>query len=227
MSKPRTLGELLAQAADATGSRMHVSIPARVLKYDAAKQSVDVQPAVKDSVYEEDGSRSAISIPIITAVPVLFPGGGAFRITFPIAVGDFVLLVFSDRSLDLWLKDGGGDVDPVDPRRHALSDAVAIPTIRPFSDPWESAPTNGVSVGADSGMAIHITSTGISLGEASAVDAVAMAAKVQAQLSALKTAISGAAVIGGDGGASFKAALVLALASWPASVGSTTVKVKG
>jgi hypothetical protein len=57
-------------------------------------------------------------------------------------------------------------------------------------------------------------------------DAVAMAAKVEAQLAALKNAISGAAVTAGDGGLAFKTNLMTALSSWPASVGSVTIKLK-
>jgi phage baseplate assembly protein V len=57
-------------------------------------------------------------------------------------------------------------------------------------------------------------------------DAVALASKVAAQLTALKSAISGAVVVPMDGGASFKATLLAALASWPASTASTKVKAE-
>jgi hypothetical protein len=57
-------------------------------------------------------------------------------------------------------------------------------------------------------------------------DSVAMAAKVQAALTALKTAISDAVVVPGDGGASLKTDIMASLASWPGSLGSVTVKLK-
>ena len=53
---------------------------------------------------------------------------------------------------------------------------------------------------------------------------VALANLVAAQLNALKTAINGAAVVPNDGGAAFKANLMTALASWPATVAATKTK---
>ena len=57
-------------------------------------------------------------------------------------------------------------------------------------------------------------------------DAVALASKVSAQLTALKAALTGAVVVPLDGGASFKASLLAALASWPAPVASAKVKAE-
>jgi hypothetical protein len=55
-------------------------------------------------------------------------------LVLPVSVGDTGLLVFADGSLDVWLARGGV-VDPLDDRHHALSDAVFIPGLRPFSNP--------------------------------------------------------------------------------------------
>ena len=59
-----------------------------------------------------------------------------------------------------------------------------------------------------------------------ATDGVALDSKVQAQLSALKSAISSAVVVPNDGGASLKSTIIAALSSWPGSVGSALVKAK-
>lgn len=56
-------------------------------------------------------------------------------------------------------------------------------------------------------------------------DFVALAASVATQLSNLKSAIAAAAVVAGDGGASFKAAIITSLSAWPGSVAATKVKV--
>ncbi len=61
-------------------------------------------------------------------------------------------------------------------------------------------------------------STEVLLGDAAASDPVAL----KSDLQTLKSAINGAAVAAGDGGAAFKANLLAALAAWPAS--STKVK---
>jgi hypothetical protein len=59
---------------------------------------------------------------------------------------------------------------------------------------------------------------------ASATQFVALASLVEAQLTALKTAISGAATVANDGGAAFKTNLLTALASWPATTAATKTK---
>lgn len=55
-------------------------------------------------------------------------------------------------------------------------------------------------------------------------DFVAMSTLVSSQLSAIKSAIAGAAVVPMDGGAAFKANILLALAAFPGPVASTNLK---
>lgn len=62
------------------------------------------------------------------------------------------------------------------------------------------------------------------LGALSAADFVALNGLVQSNLNALKTAISAAVVVTGDGGLSFKTTLLAALAGWPTSTAATKVK---
>ena len=64
------------------------------------------------------------------------------------------------------------------------------------------------------------------LGSDSAANYVALANLVATQLTALKTAISGAACTAGDGGAAFKTNLLSALSSWPGSVAAGKVKAE-
>lgn len=128
-----TLADVIRRAVDERDADLHVSLPGRVEKVvDADKGTVDVKPLVSDRV-EVEGVVRVISVPVVTNVPLMWPGGSRGGITWDIAVGDTVLLVFSDRSLDRWLAMGG-EVDPQDPRRHTLSDAVAIPGLRSFKE---------------------------------------------------------------------------------------------
>jgi hypothetical protein len=66
-------------------------------------------------------------------VPVIFPRAGEASLTFPVSPGDACLLLFIERSTDLW-KSVGGIVAPNDPRKFDLSDAVAIMGLMPFSE---------------------------------------------------------------------------------------------
>jgi hypothetical protein len=141
-SRTPSLGEIIRRALDARLAGVHVALPGRIEKYDAAKQKADVLPLVKTPEGE--------SMPVVCNVPIVFPGSGGFRITFPVKKGDVVLLVFSDRSLDIW-KSEGGEVDPRDTRQHALSDAVALVGLRSFDDPLEDVPTDSMKAGKDGG----------------------------------------------------------------------------
>jgi hypothetical protein len=149
-SRSPELSEVLDMVRASAVADVRVAIPARVERWDAAKQQVDCSPLVKNAYDDEDGVRQVEALPVIPNVPVVFPGGGGFRVTFPIAVGDTVLLVFSDKSLDKWLAVGGS-VDPSDDHAHNLSDAIAIPGLRDFAHPLTTAPGSTLDIGADAG----------------------------------------------------------------------------
>jgi len=128
-----TLPEMLRLAIRARLVDTHVALPGRVESYDAAKIAVNVKPLIKRGFVDEEGNRSTEELPVIPGVPLVFPGAGAYRITFPVKPGDLVLLVFSEASLDKW-KDLGTVVDPNDDRRNELIDAIAIPGLRSFKN---------------------------------------------------------------------------------------------
>jgi hypothetical protein len=103
---------------------VHTSLPGIIQSFDPAQQVATVQPAVKRFFV----AGGWIDLPPCMTVPVQFPRGGGFIITFPIAKGDECLLVFNERCIDGWW-DKGGSQQPPEDRRHDLSDAVAIPGI--------------------------------------------------------------------------------------------------
>lgn len=118
-----SLEEVIRIAMEARLADLHVSLPAKVVKYDKAKQTVNVEPQIKRKFAF---SGEVVTLPVINNVPVAFPRAGTARIIMPIKPGDVVQLVFSERSLDKW-KAATGAVDPEDPRKHDLSDAWAVP----------------------------------------------------------------------------------------------------
>jgi hypothetical protein len=75
------------------------------------------------------GVRTIESFPPLPNVPIIFPHGGGFTLTFPIAIGDECLLLFNDREIEQWLLNGAGQA-PVLGRTHDLSDAFALVGIR-------------------------------------------------------------------------------------------------
>lgn len=106
---------------------VNTSLPGIVVEYDASTNKATIQPALNKAYLS-----GAMAMPILENVPVMFPGGSGFYVTFPIVKGDYVLLIFCQRSLDLWLSVGG-QVTPNDPRKFDISDAIAIPGLQPFT----------------------------------------------------------------------------------------------
>lgn len=137
MNQAYTLADAVQSAIEQRLSEIHTCLPASVERYDGAKRQADVKPLVKRRF--TDGT--VLPMPIITNVPVVFLGSSDTVIHFPIKKGDTVLLVFAERSIDGWLS-AGGEVDPQDTRKFALSDAIAIPGLFPFnaSNPANSSP---------------------------------------------------------------------------------------
>lgn len=210
MSHTPTLDECITAAIESRLKEVHTGMPAKVTRYDVTKQLCDAAPLIKTRFLDESGAAIVQELPVVTNIPVVFPGSGNFGLTFPVAVGDVVWLAFSESSLDKW-KSQGGTVDPVDPRRHALADAVAVVGLRPFNSPF-AGDGQFITIGSKDGQAQFV----------------ALANKVLDELVLLKDVFTAWTPVPNDGGAVLKTALTtLITGGWPHSVASATVKIKG
>jgi hypothetical protein len=118
--------EALRRAVEYQLLGLHTAAPGRVESYDPATQRAKVKPLVPRVYADGQVQEQAI----LTSVPVIFPRTAAGSLTFQVARGDTVLLVFCERSIEEFLVTGGGS--PSKSRHHDLSDAVAIPGLFPF-----------------------------------------------------------------------------------------------
>jgi hypothetical protein len=100
---------------------LHTCLPGIVQSFDAAKQTAVVQPAIQ-RIFTNHGP---VNLPVCVDVPVAFPGGGGFYLTFPVKAGDECILLFSERAIDNWYASGGTQ-QPYEFRLHDLSDGIAI-----------------------------------------------------------------------------------------------------
>lgn len=125
--------DILRQAINYELSNVHTCLPARIVSYDYTRQKADVQPLLNKRYKTNQPQGEILPMPQITNVPVIFPRTAEFSIHFPIKEGDLVMLLFSERSIDLWLTVGG-QVTPQDPRKFDLSDAIALVGLYPFSE---------------------------------------------------------------------------------------------
>lgn len=150
---------------------LHTSMPGIVQSFDAAKQTASVQPAIRRVFVTRQGIEEVLEakdLPVLINVPVQFPRGGGFSLTFPVKKGDECLLVFTERSLDNWHKFGGVR-DPGARRFHSLSDAtvfVGISSIPNKVPSYDSVNTQlkkddgtaTVSINADSSIDVNADS---------------------------------------------------------------------
>lgn len=135
---------------DTISSQLRVAIPGIIQSFDADTQTCTVQPAIQERVQNPDLSYSWVSLPLLVDVPVQFPRGGGFSITFPLQKGDECLLVFSDMCLDSWWTSGEVG-NQMDKRRHDLSDATAIVGITSQARKLSNYATDAMQMRTDDG----------------------------------------------------------------------------
>lgn len=219
-----TLADVIKAAIHYREFDLHVAMPGRIKSYDASTQLADVEVCINPTL-KADGGDEVIVLGVISNVPIKFPGGGGYFLSFPLEAGDGVELTFHDRSIDDWLEKGGV-VDIDDQRMHHLSDASAFPGLRAKPDALTSAHASKLVIGKDGdpSMQITIDGTTIKLSD-NATGFVALATQLNQILSALYSVVTsncaapGSPLVG-------SAALLLAYPTGFPSVAATKVKAQ-
>lgn len=123
MEKKVELTDVLNDASKTAMANMHTIVVAKVVTVGAT--TIDVQPVIQRVVRGE-----AIDLPVFPSVPPIFMSGGTSYDAHPIAVGDYCLLLVSERSFDRWYM-GDDNVPPIEQRMHDYSDCFALVGIAP------------------------------------------------------------------------------------------------
>jgi hypothetical protein len=116
--------ELFRRFGEALTTDLRVAMPGIIQSFDAVKQTVIVKPAIRERIIL-DGQVQMMEIPLLLDVPIMIPRAGGYALTLPIQEGDDCLVIFSDMCIDAWWQSGGVQ-NPLERRRHDLSDAFAI-----------------------------------------------------------------------------------------------------
>ncbi len=158
---------LIQEGLKKLSSELRANMPGIVKSFDPLTMTASVQPAIRESVKNYDSLVPKwTELPVISDVPVLFPGSSDYIMTFPLQEGDEVLLVFSDMNIDgFW--QTGKTANQTILRRHALSDAMAIP-VQGISQPKAQTVTDFNTVypelrSADVTVKLGFTATGFML----------------------------------------------------------------
>lgn len=113
---------------------LYTTVPAKVLEFDPEECTVKVQP----SIDEVDFDGIVRVLPIQERVPLLFPNALDSALTFPVKVGDKVLLHFSQSNIEDFLLQStqteANSVTPRTKRKHDLDDAFATLGVRLYDD---------------------------------------------------------------------------------------------
>lgn len=190
------LVEILEAANRTLAARIHTSIPAKVVLYDPATNTVSAEIAVKDFVFDGDGERKYDDAIVFSLVPVMWPRGGGKVVRLPLIPGDTVNLLFSERSLAEW-RTTGQTSEPIDSARLSNGYPVAMPGLSPDVKPLSPLDVIEMAAGAlivgDDGGAVQMliggTIPGVRFGKL-AVSPVALAVPTNAGLAANTAAVA-------------------------------------
>ncbi len=114
---------------DSKLASVHTTTVGVIESFNAEKQTAVIRPAIKKIVTTETKNTiiyNTSEYPLLVNVPVIFPGGGDWFMTFPVQEGDECLIFSMERSIGNWNKNGGVQ-DPSNYRRKlSFKDAVAM-----------------------------------------------------------------------------------------------------
>lgn len=116
----------LRVAFDSFQQTVWTALPALIVEADLEKMTLSCQPTVQAQVTDAAGASTWVNLPILLDVPIMYPNGGGYALTFPLHANDEVLVIFASRCIDSWWQSGGVQVQ-AEFRMHSLSDGFAIP----------------------------------------------------------------------------------------------------
>lgn len=120
-----TLETAILAALQGWQAGLWTALPVEIVSFDKDAETVTAQPTIQAKVRDRLGVESWVNLPVLVDVPVVFPGGGGFTLTFPIKPGDEALVVFASRCIDAWWQSGGVQ-QQAELRMHDLSDGFAL-----------------------------------------------------------------------------------------------------
>lgn len=145
---------------DGLRSEIQTSMPAIIQSFDHVKRTCTAQPTIRYQMTNFDNTKKWVTLPIIVDIPVIFPSGGGFTLTFPIKQGDECLLIFASRCIDAWWYSGGIQ-NQDDIRFHDYSDGFALVGVSSLPHVIPNISASNVQLRNDAGTSfVEITPVG-------------------------------------------------------------------
>lgn len=127
----KSLLNLFEEAIVTVFKSLHCIKVGEIQSFNSQNQTVSVKILHKKINEFNTQERELSDYSLLSEVPLVVLGGGGTYITHPIRPGDQCLLLFNDYELDGWWTSGEGRASEF-PRRHDLSDAIAIVGLNPL-----------------------------------------------------------------------------------------------
>lgn len=170
---PTTRGAIQS-LIDRRDRNFQTALVARVKSYDRDLQTAVLEPQLLE-YYEP--TQDTQQLPDLDNVPVMFPGASDYSITWDLSPGDFVMVLCTKYSLDIW-RQRAELSDPGDSRKFGLSGATCYPVrVNPDGAETDEVKADGMVIAAPK---IYLTSK-------DAADAMALASLVKARLDKIQT----------------------------------------
>jgi len=124
MSERKQLIDILLRTIDDSLANVHTATIARITKVNAT--TINCKPVISRVLNGEK-----VDLPEFIEVPPMFMQGGGSYTAYPLAVGDYALMIFTERCFDNWYAGGDNEI-PLEYRMHDYSDGFAIVGINPI-----------------------------------------------------------------------------------------------
>lgn len=114
--------------------------PGKIVSFNAAKQTATVKVMREQFNNNLHSMYTEYDFPILQDVPVQFPQGGGYYLTFPVATGDNCMLDFCDKGINHWKYEGAEKIGKFSSglpkadyfRAYNINDAVAMVGYNPI-----------------------------------------------------------------------------------------------
>lgn len=176
-------------------NQINTCIPAKIVKIRDSKH-IDVQPTVKKTLLSDD-NKISIDYPVIPFVPVCVLGTKKAKMRFKIRVGDPVLILFSQHSIDKYMLTDGVEISENDDiAQHDINNAMALigflSTISNLDEIGDNEFILEVNDGSSqiiitSDNKVQVKASTVELGDIGANKALALAEKCDSRLDALES----------------------------------------
>ena len=141
---------ILQQIIDRILMGLNTAIPGTIKAFNPDTQTATVSPNIKAINHTINGETFTSPLPELIYVPCFMPGSSSLGLTMtiPITKGDQCLIIFSQRSIDNWLKWGGvqSPVETLVPRHHSLSDGIALVGLYPTPQKIQNYNPNAIEI---------------------------------------------------------------------------------